>query len=265
MRALAKFRSNWKNELIGFLLVCIAAIVFLSLSSYDPMDTPMHTSTPNASANNAVGLIGAYGAESLLLLFGISSYLLPVVLLIWAWNTFWGKMGKDIYLKLTGLIMMLLSVSGLCHTFGVSVKGDYFKGGGVLGPYVSHVLGGLFGIVGERVVAATLFVVSVLLTTEFLFVSFAATVAAVLVAALSKAVRFAYEGVTGDSELPGGLSVKTKKRPPKVDKAEEKIAKQKEAAPEPAQREVIKINEPKLPEPSGETEDEAAKERSPAR
>ncbi|MBI5115558.1 DNA translocase FtsK [Candidatus Poribacteria bacterium] len=265
MRALAKFKSNWRNELVGFLLLSLAAIIFLSLNSYDPMDTPAHTSAPNASVSNTVGMVGAYVAEALLFAFGISAYLLPVVLLIWAWNTFWGRMGKDIYLKLTGMGAMLLSVSGLCHMFDVSVRGNYFRGGGVMGPYVSYVLGGLFGAVGERVVAFTLFLVSVLLTTEFLFVSFGVAFIAVLIAASTKAGRFVYEGITGSNELPGGVSVGTKKRPPKVVKSAEKTEKKDEPEPEVARREAIKINEMKRPEPYHQSGKEGSREQSGTR
>ena len=173
MHALAEFRSNRKNEILGFLLLSVAIIVFLSLASHNPMDTPAHTSAPNMPVSNAVGVVGAYVAGFLLLPVGIAAYLVPIVLLIWAWKTFWGKIGKDIYLKLTGLVIMLLSVSGLARLFDVSVSDSYFRAGGVVGPYVSDTLGELFGLMGARVVAFTAFLISILLTTEFLFVSFA--------------------------------------------------------------------------------------------
>ncbi|UCD59169.1 MAG: DNA translocase FtsK 4TM domain-containing protein, partial [Candidatus Hydrogenedentota bacterium] len=57
MRALARFRMNRENEIMGFLLLSLAAILFLSLASYDPMDTPTYTSAPNAPAHNAVGVV----------------------------------------------------------------------------------------------------------------------------------------------------------------------------------------------------------------
>jgi S-DNA-T family DNA segregation ATPase FtsK/SpoIIIE len=160
---------------------------------------------------------------------------------------------------------MLLSLSGLCHMFDVSVRGSYFRGGGIMGPYVSYVLGGLFGAVGERVVAFTLLLVSVLLTTEFLFVAFAVAVAAALVSVFTKAGRFMYEGITGDNELPGGLAVGTKKRPPKVAKTAEKSAKKDEPEPDVARREAIKINEMKRPEPCRQSGDKALQGQSAAR
>jgi S-DNA-T family DNA segregation ATPase FtsK/SpoIIIE len=230
MQLLSGFRSNRKNEILGFLLLSGATIIFLSLASYNPMDTPTHTSAPNSPVGNAVGLVGAYVADSLLLPVGIAAYLVPIVLLIWSWKTFWGKMGKDIYLKLTGLVIMLLSVSGLSRLFDISVSDSHFRACGVVGPYVSDTLGELFGLMGARVVAFTAFVISILLTTEFLFVSSAIMVGAILLTALMRVGQFAYEGVTAGTKLPGGLSIAPKRRPPKLVSSEAKPAKKRSAA-----------------------------------
>lgn len=249
MQTLAKLRTNLKSEILGFLLLCLALMIFLGLASYNPLDTSAHTSAPNAPAQNMVGLVGAHVAEGLLFSVGIAAYLLPLVLLVWAWNTFWGKTGKDIYLKLIGLVTMLLSVSGLSHMFDFTVAGSYFRAGGVTGPYVSDALSGLFGLIGAQVVAFTFFMISILLTTEFLFFSFAAVAGAVSVTMLMRVGRFAYEGITGNTKLPGGLSIALKKKPPKMAKKAEYVIKRGEAAAQSPQREEIKINEPERKEP----------------
>ncbi len=245
MQALARFRTNRESEIMGFLLLSVGAVIFLSLASYNPLDMSTNTSIPNVPVQNLIGKVGAHVAESLLFLVGISAYLLPLVLLIWAWNIFWGKLGKDFYLKLIGLAAMLLSVSALAHLFELSFRGDRFRVGGVMGPYIADILGDLFGLMGARVVAFTFFMISVLLTTEFLFFTFALIVGAILVTVLRKFGRFVYDGITGYSELPSGLSIATKKKPPKVAKAKEKTEK-KAALPATATlRESIKINDPK--------------------
>jgi DNA segregation ATPase FtsK/SpoIIIE-like protein len=236
MRALARFRMNRKNEIMGFLLLSLAAILFLSLASYDPMDTPTYTSAPNTPAHNAVGVAGAYMAESLLFLVGIAAYLLPLILLIWAWNTFWGNVGKDIYLKLIGLATMLLSLSGLAHMFDISVQGSRFRAGGIMAPYISDLLSSMFGMTGAGVVAFSFLLISILLTTEFLFFSFALAVGAISLRMLTRVCRFAYEGVTGRSGLPGGLSIAPKKRPPKIAESGKKVIRKISRTARPADK-----------------------------
>ncbi len=245
MRASTRFKSNWKSEALGFLLLCLAAIIFLSLASYDPMDTVARSSAPNASPHNMIGIAGAYIAEGLVFVAGVAAYLLPLVLLIWAWSTFWNKIGKDIYLKLAGLVALVLSISALAHMFEVALYGSRFRASGVLGPMVADLLGGLFGLIGAQVVAFTFFIISILLTTEFLFFSFALTGTAILLHMLMKVGRFVYEGATGNTALPGGFSLSFKKRPPRVRETEtENDSKSEKPARKAEERQAIKINEP---------------------
>jgi len=262
MQAGAGFKSNRKNEIFGFLLLSVATIIFLSLASYSPMDTPAHTSAPNSPVRNMVGLVGAYVADSLLLPVGIAAYLVPIIILVWAWKTFWGKMGKDIYIKLTGLVIMLLSVSGLARLFDVSFSGSHFRASGMVGPYVSDTLGELFGLMGARVVAFTAFIISILLTTEFLFVSFAVMLGAVLITAFMRIGQFAYEGVTASAKLPGGLSIAPKKRPPKIVNSKEKAAETEKADTKDQNRETTRKKEPKKTEPLSKLKERFTKKNS---
>ncbi len=252
-----RFRTNRRNEIIGFLLLSLAVIIFLSLASYEPLDTPAHSSAPNVPAHNKAGVVGAYVAESLLLAVGIGAYLLPLVLLIWAWNTFWGNIGKEIYLKLIGLLTMLVSVGALAQMIGLTLHGSQFRAGGIMGPFISDMLGGLFGMMGARVVAFTFFIISVLLTTEFLFFSFAMLVGAILVSMFMKAGRFVYEGVTGNGELPGGLSIAPKKKPSKIMSPAKGTAKRAEPAVRSEQREGHKDQRTETERPVGATGQEA--------
>lgn len=245
MLSLAQFKSNRKNEIVGFLLLALAAIIFLSLVSYSPFDTPAHTSAPNSPVRNLVGIIGAYIAEALTFVVGLAAYLLPFVLLIWAWNIFWGKTEKEVYLKLIGLIIMLVSIGALAHTFNLSVEGSAFRAGGVMGPYAADTLGSLFGLMGARVVIFTFLIIAILLTTDFLFFSFALKGGTFLAAGMIKAGRLVYETLTGNTEVPGGLSLSFKKKPPNVTKTRKKLELKKKPALALKQREEIKINEPK--------------------
>ncbi|UCD56465.1 MAG: DNA translocase FtsK, partial [Candidatus Hydrogenedentota bacterium] len=107
-------------------------------------------------------------------------------------------------------------------------------------------LSSMFGMTGAGVVAFSFLLISILLTTEFLFFSFALTVGAISLRILTRVCRFAYEGVTGRSGLPGGLSIAPKKRPPKIaesgKKVIRKIMKEGESVRRSVKHEGIRVN-----------------------
>ncbi|RJP67387.1 MAG: DNA translocase FtsK [Candidatus Abyssobacteria bacterium SURF_17] len=261
MRTLSKLRSNLKSEILGFVLLCVAAVIFLSLASYDPLDTHAHSSSPNVSTKNMTGVVGAYLAEGLFFTVGIGAYLLPPVLLIWAWNTFWSKMGKDVYFKLIGLAAMLLSVSGLVQLLGIEMKDEPFAAGGVMGPYVADLFSGFFGLIGAEVVVFTFLIISVLLATEFLFFSFAMTTGMVCGSVMVRVGRFVYEGITGNTELPGGLSLAPRRK--RIRKPEPEEETPDKPVAESESREPIKINEPKTAKPSSKVTKKPSTEELP--
>ncbi|GAB4347289.1 MAG: DNA translocase FtsK [Candidatus Abyssubacteria bacterium] len=246
------------------MLLCVAAIIFFSLASYDPMDTSLRTSSPSASPHNIIGIAGAYIAEGLIFVAGVAAYLLPLVLLIWAWNTFWNKIGKDIYLKLAGLAALVLSVSALAHMFGLSLYGSTFHASGVMGPMIADLLGDSFGMLGAQVIAFTLLIISVLLTTEFLFFSFALAGCVLTANMLTRLGRFVYEAITGNTRLPGGFSIAFKKKPPRIKKTEtEDERKLQKPGSKSEERQAIKINEPPPIEPAPAVKKHTAKKPTP--
>jgi S-DNA-T family DNA segregation ATPase FtsK/SpoIIIE len=71
------------NELVGFLLLVSALLLFLALISYSPLDRSFNTAAPaSAQARNWVGIVGAYGSDLLLQLEGVSSFLIPFFLFL---------------------------------------------------------------------------------------------------------------------------------------------------------------------------------------
>jgi S-DNA-T family DNA segregation ATPase FtsK/SpoIIIE len=243
MSLLTRIKTNRRAEILGFALLSAAVLIFFSLTSYNPLDTPAYTSAPNSPVRNIVGIVGAYTAEALLFSFGIGAYFLPLILLIWAWRIFRSKLGKEIYIKLLGLAMMLISVGALAQMFDLTLGGSRFRAGGVMGPFVSDMLGAWFGLLGARLVAFTLFIISILLTTEFLLFSVALVAGTILGTLVMKAGRFVYEGATGNGEFPGGLSLAPKKKPPRIKKPEPQPVEKHGRTELKTKRENIKINE----------------------
>jgi len=71
------------NELVGFLLLVSALLLFLAIASYSPLDPSFNTAAaPLASrpSRNWIGIVGAYGSDLLLQFAGVSAFLVPVFL-----------------------------------------------------------------------------------------------------------------------------------------------------------------------------------------
>src|SRR5438045_4221166 len=69
------------NELLGFLLCVSALLLFLALASYSPLDPSLNSAsvlTGSRVARNWIGIVGAYGADLLWQLLGVSALLLLV-------------------------------------------------------------------------------------------------------------------------------------------------------------------------------------------
>src|SRR5512135_2558158 len=75
------------NELIGFLALVSATLLVLSLVSYSPLDPSWNTAAaPPASppAHNWIGPVGAIVSDLALQVFGVSIFLIPVFLVLYA-------------------------------------------------------------------------------------------------------------------------------------------------------------------------------------
>ncbi len=67
----------------GFVILLLGVFLSISLISYNPTDPSFNRACDVASIHNITGIYGAYIADPLLQLFGISAYLLAIVLIFW--------------------------------------------------------------------------------------------------------------------------------------------------------------------------------------
>ncbi|RME89576.1 MAG: hypothetical protein D6766_14560, partial [Verrucomicrobia bacterium] len=68
------------GDILGLVLLCLAALLFAALFSFDKHDLPAVMNPPNQPARNWVGLFGAHVANGLFFAVGASAYLLPMLL-----------------------------------------------------------------------------------------------------------------------------------------------------------------------------------------
>ena len=81
------------NELVGFVCFVAAALLFLALASYSPLDPSLNTAAPGPSVrapHNWIGMAGAMASDLLLQFFGIAIFAVPVVITLFGirwWNS----------------------------------------------------------------------------------------------------------------------------------------------------------------------------------
>src|SRR5262249_19034044 len=81
LRAFTPTKNRRLNELIGFLLLVSATLLFLALASYSPLDPSLNTAgSPAGGARNWIGLFGAVLSDLLLQSGGIFVFVFPVML-----------------------------------------------------------------------------------------------------------------------------------------------------------------------------------------
>src|SRR5437899_12788476 len=82
-RVFTPSKNRRLNELVGFLLLAVAVLLFLALVSYSPLDNSWNTAatTPIASpARNWIGVVGAMTSDLMLQGAGITVFLIPLMI-----------------------------------------------------------------------------------------------------------------------------------------------------------------------------------------
>src|SRR6266403_892409 len=88
MKLLTPTANRRLNELVGVLWMAFGLLLLLSLASFSSDDSSFNVASSSLSTQNWVGTVGAYTADLLCQLFGVCSFLLPVMLMWVGWEWF---------------------------------------------------------------------------------------------------------------------------------------------------------------------------------
>src|SRR5207245_7126153 len=105
-------RNTRANEIIAIALMALALLLGLCLASYNPND-PSWNAAGEPTAHNWIGAIGANVAAALFQAIGLAAGLLPFLLFMAAWRRFRSRSINAPALRLTGLVVLVLSSSAL--------------------------------------------------------------------------------------------------------------------------------------------------------
>ncbi len=160
------------SESFFILTILLAVFLLACLGSYDPTDPGPFSSVASDQVHNVGRLLGAWLANFFLFLTGYLAYTLPVLLIYTGWMVY-NKAGKpdeksgviEWLARLTGLLLFILSATGLTHIHASPPAGSMpAGGGGVIGLQISTPLLEWSGLLGS-----TLFLLAMLLVGLTLF------------------------------------------------------------------------------------------------
>jgi len=157
------------REIGGLLAVGAGGFLILCLYSFHPQDPSfnLYQSAPT-KIHNLGGLIGAYLSDILWQVFGCSSFLLPIALLVRGISIFANRQPEHRGLRRIGFGLLVISFATLLNIFIGAVKVFSYEGiaGGVLGKVVGTFLERYLGVVGTSFLVILIFISSTILTTS---------------------------------------------------------------------------------------------------
>ncbi|NNK37856.1 MAG: cell division protein FtsK [Xanthomonadales bacterium] len=160
------------SESFFILTMLLAVYLVACLVTYDPTDPGPFNPVASEQVSNAGRLLGAWLANVSLFLTGYLAYTLPVVLVYIGWLVY-SRAGKPLQkagpaewlARLTGLLLFVLSATGLAHMHTLPSAGSMpAGGGGIVGLQIATPLLELTGQLGS-----TLFLLAMLLLGLTLF------------------------------------------------------------------------------------------------
>jgi len=168
MKILGPTRYSRLNEAMAFVWLALAIGVTLSLGSYHPTDPSLNLACGDVRPRNLVGYPGAYLADWLYQVFGITAFLLPVLLLLMAWKWVRSQPIEAPAIKLLGIAAL---VSGLSAAVSLGPEWKLFGGvispGGLVGTLLATYLLETLNPAGAWLATALGLVISVYLVSAF--------------------------------------------------------------------------------------------------
>ncbi len=172
-RAFTPTNNRRLNELVGFLLLVSALLLFLAIASYSPLDPSFNTAaSPLASrpSRNWIGIVGAYGSDLQLQFAGIAAFLVPVFLCLLGIRWFRSRKIESPIARLVGAVSLLVFTSAFLGLLPWHWRWLHaIPMEGLLGRIAADVLIHFFNLIGAYLVCASAIAVALYLSTAFSF------------------------------------------------------------------------------------------------
>jgi len=175
------------NDIVGVVLLGVALLLFVAMTSFERNDIAANTTHPNATAHNFIGPAGAWIAHFFFQAFGAAAFVLPILCVLFGIGCFFNALhylrrrwpwGLVLFLCCVGFLSLftdenivskldqnpkLASAGFLEH---ISRNLGAASAGGVVGVWLKQLLGN-FGRPGATIIYLTIYAVSLLYLTNF--------------------------------------------------------------------------------------------------
>ena len=162
------------REISGAICLACAIFLLLCLASYHPQDPSLtHFVTDNVKTHNLVGSVGSHTADSLIRIFGIGAFVIPLVFLIISFRYFLDESFKITLVGVFGLIGLIFSTSTLlaASIAEVQVYGVKLGAGGILGTVSAEFLNGYLNQTGTYILLVLILIISLIVMVDLSLVS----------------------------------------------------------------------------------------------
>ncbi|MBW2545330.1 MAG: DNA translocase FtsK 4TM domain-containing protein, partial [Deltaproteobacteria bacterium] len=201
------------KEIAGVVSLAFAVLVFLCLFSYNPHDPSLtHYVAGKVMVANYGGLAGSYLSDSMLRVFGMTSYLFPVLLVLFSFKLFLGGEFRMVLSPVFGFMGLVFASSALlaARSSAFSFYGVDLNAGGLLGKFSLGILYSGLNQIGAEIVLVVILLISVMITLNVSLVAFVRRLAILLSSVLLKFRTFV---VVGMGRLRRKKSVTKQKKP----------------------------------------------------
>lgn len=154
------------NEIIGIVLLAFSLAIMLSLLSYDPQDPSWNVVSTRDQAVNWIGTFGAWTADFLFQIFGLSAFLIPVLITTVGWKTLRFREVKLIHRRFVGVLLLLVAMASLLSLPQMPFYRENVQFGGAIGILIAQLLEIQLNKTGTGIALIVLLVFSVMLITE---------------------------------------------------------------------------------------------------
>ena len=153
-----KHRIDYGKDVLAIVFLGLSVFIALCLFSYSPSDPALNSASNMEQVQNYGGVIGAYLADILFTVFGISAYVTSIVFMVMALLQFLGKSLKLRVREMLFYMGLVVFASTLIHLQfeRVDIAGNVVAGGGLIGGLLGQILTRYTGKVGAIVVAASI-------------------------------------------------------------------------------------------------------------
>ncbi|MCT4710226.1 DNA translocase FtsK 4TM domain-containing protein [Enterobacteriaceae bacterium H11S18] len=176
-------------EALLILVAIFAVYLMAALLSFNPSDPSWSQTAWHEPIHNLGGAPGAWLADTLLFIFGVMAYTIPVIIIGGCWFT-WQQRGSEDYidyfavsLRLIGVLAMVLTSCGLA-----SINADdiwYFASGGVIGSLLSTAMMPLLNSSGGTIALLCVWAAGLTLFTGWSWVGIAEKIGSAVLTVLT--------------------------------------------------------------------------------